>query len=215
MDAAGWGSIKRFPTFKRVTKASQTVAGRRVGRLKHATTCGPASPRRARLPAVDRHKSSRYRARAVTRDSSPPAPALWHQLTAVGLAGLMTWLGWLVRSEAAHDHLHVRPATSSLLAATGKLSGASAAHGTTQTPRWLKLGPLPKDAAPQVPFGTHQHRSLAFDSLAAGQWCGLFAPAALPLPQLTAVAPPLPRLRVAPPRTHWLLLPGRAPPACA
>ena len=144
-----------------------------------------------------------------------PKPVIFHQCTATVLALLMAWLGWFVRSEAAHDHLHVRPAISSLLAAKGKLIGAHALKVTTQTPRWLKLGPVPKDAAPQAPAGPHRHRSLAFDSLAAGQWCGLFTPAALPVLDLPVIAELVPHRLVAPPRTLWLLLPGRAPPVCA
>ena len=127
----------------------------------------------------------------------------------------MAALGWFVRSETAHDHLHVRSAARPLLVTKEILAGAHALKVTTQTPRWLKLGPVPKDAAPQAPAGPHRHRSLAFDSLAAGQWCGLFTPAALPILELPVVVGLMPHRLTAPLRTHWLLLPGRAPPAGA
>lgn len=140
-----------------------------------------------------------------------PKPAILHQVTAALLAVLLAALGWFVRSEAAHDHLHFHP-TATQLAAKGKISVAGAGQITTPAPRWLKLGPAPEDAAPQAPAGPHRHRSVAFDSLAAGQWCGLFAPAALPLPDLPMVAGPVLRPLAAPLRTHWVLLPGRAPP---
>jgi hypothetical protein len=151
----------------------------------------------------------------VTRNSSFPTVTVRHRLTAAVLTVLMAALGWFVRCEAAHDHLHLHPAAKSSLVARGKLAAASAAHVTTQTPRWLKLGPAPKAAAPQGPAGPHRHRSLAFDSLAAGQWCGLFAPTALPVLNLPVVGGLVPHRLVTPPRTHWVLLPGRAPPVCA
>ncbi|NBR85475.1 MAG: hypothetical protein EB141_13125 [Verrucomicrobia bacterium] len=144
-----------------------------------------------------------------------PKPAIFHQFTALVLAAQIVWLGWFIRSEAAHDHLHVQPVVKSSHAAKGKLTGAMAAHVITLTPRWLKLVPLPKDAAPHGPAGAHHHRSLGFDSLASGQWCGLFTPAALPVLDMPAAAGLVPHRLVTPLRTHWLLLPGRAPPACA
>jgi hypothetical protein len=141
--------------------------------------------------------------------------AVRHRLTAAVLAVLMAALGWFVRSESAHDHLHFRPTARSSLAAKGKLSGRETSHASTTTPRWLKLGPVPGDAAPPGPAGPHRHRSLAFDSLAAGQWCGLFVPVAVPILDLPAVVGLMPHQLTAPLRTHWLLLPGRAPPVCA
>lgn len=128
---------------------------------------------------------------------------------------LMAALGWFVNSEAAHDHLHFHPAAKASLGAKNKLADKQASRVTTQTPRWLKLGPPPKNAAPPVPAGPHRHRSLAFDSLAAGQWCGLFTPAALPILELPVVVGLMSHQLPAPLRTHWVLLPGRAPPVCA
>ncbi|MEQ2005199.1 MAG: hypothetical protein ABMA26_00260 [Limisphaerales bacterium] len=150
----------------------------------------------------------------MARHSKSSAGPAWHRLTAAVLATMMAWLGWFVRSETAHDHLHFHPVAKSQLIANGKLSAAHSLGFTTQTPRWLKVGPAPERSTPPAPTGPHHHRSLAFDSLAAGLWCGLFTPAALPvldLPVVTGmVQPPL----VAPLRTQWLLLPGRAPPVC-
>lgn len=134
----------------------------------------------------------------------------------------MAWLGWFLRSESAHDHLHVHASPAqALLAGQRTLKPDGSANFTrngqtftTQAPRWLKLAPAPADLPP-LPTGPHRHRSLAFDSLAGGQWCGLFAPAALPVLDLPALAGLVPPPVVAPLRSHWRLLPGRAPPVCA
>ncbi|PAW86435.1 MAG: hypothetical protein B9S33_08015 [Pedosphaera sp. Tous-C6FEB] len=147
----------------------------------------------------------------MTRNFTSTAVGVRHQLTAAVLAVLMSALGWFVRSEAAHDHLHFHPVAKSSFA----VSGGVVAHVITKTPRWLKLGPVPKDASAPEPAGSHRHRSLAFDSLAAGQWCSLFTPAALPVLDLPVVAGPVPHRLVALLSPHWTLLPGRAPPACA
>ncbi len=144
-----------------------------------------------------------------------PKLAIVHRFTAAVLAAMMACLGWFVRSETAHDHLHVHPAAKSQLVAKGKLSGTQPQAFTTQAPRWLKLAPAPADSPAPVPAGPHRHRSVAFDSLAAGLWCGLFAPAALPILDLPTVAGLIPHQLAAPLRTHWVLLPGRAPPARA
>ena len=164
---------------------------------------------------VDQRNPSLYKVCAVARNSMTSVIAVRHRLTAAVLAVLMAALGWFVRSESAHDHLHFRPTARSSLAAKGKLSGRETSHASTTTPRWLKLGPVPGDAAPPGPAGPHRHRSLAFDSLAAGQWCGLFVPVAVPILDLPAVVGLMPHQLTAPLRTHWLLLPGRAPPVCA
>lgn len=133
---------------------------------------------------------------------------------------MLALLGWFVRSESAHDFLHFHPSPAhSLLAGQNALkrdaSGKVGRNGpvfTTQTPRWLKLGPAPADSQSKVPAGPHRHHSVAFDSLAAGLWCGLFAPAAVPILDLPTRTSLVPHRIVALPRTHWLLLPGRGPP---
>jgi hypothetical protein len=144
-----------------------------------------------------------------------PKLTILHQGTAALLAMLMAWLGWFVRSETAHNHLHFHPPATPHLVAKGKLAGAHTQAFTTQAPRWLKLAPAPADSPSPAPAGPHRHRSVAFDSLAAGLWCGLFAPAAVPILDLPAVVGLIPHPLTAPLRTHWVLLPGRAPPACA
>jgi hypothetical protein len=142
-----------------------------------------------------------------------PHPALLNQLTAAVLAVVMTALGWFLRSETAHDFLHFHPSAVQLArAGQAQLERAGKAV-VTQTPRWLKVAAAPADAPAPTPAGPHRHRSLAFDSLAAGQWCGLFTPAALPTLDLPALAAAVPQRPVALPRVHWRFLPGRAPPA--
>ena len=161
--------------------------------------------------SLDQCSLSFYKVPILMRRFASSACEVQHRLTAAVLTVLMAALGWFVRSEAAHDHLHFHPVANSSFAVSGGVAG----HVITKTPRWLKLGPVPKDASAPEPAGSHRHRSLAFDSLAAGQWCSLFTPAALPVLDLPAVGGPVPHRLVAPPRTHWLLLPGRAPPVCA
>lgn len=127
---------------------------------------------------------------------------------------MMAWLGWFVRSETAHDHLHFHaPAKLSALTGALKQAGSHALAASTKTPRWLKVAPAPVDS--RVPAGPHRHRDASFDSLAAGLWCGLFAPAVVPVPNLSALAATLRPLPAPPDRLEWLLLPGRAPPALA
>ncbi|NBV22826.1 MAG: hypothetical protein EBS05_13035 [Proteobacteria bacterium] len=141
-----------------------------------------------------------------------PRPAKPNQFTAAVLTVLMAALGWFVHSEVAHDHLHVHPAKGARFTGGMRHSGQPMAGVVTLTPRWLKLGPAPSDRPFPAPAGPHRHRSLAFDSLAAGQWCGLFTSAALPVLELPVVMGLVPHRSVPPLRTHWVLLPGRAPP---
>lgn len=144
-----------------------------------------------------------------------PKPVLLNRLTAAVLAVVMAALGWFLRSEAAHDFLHFHPSAVELARAGKAQLEREAKAPVTQTPRWLKVAAAPTDVPLPAPAGPHRHRSLTFDSLAAGQWCGLFTPAALPALDLPALAAAIPQRLVALPHVHWLLLPGRAPPAWA
>ncbi len=143
------------------------------------------------------------------------ARQLSHRLTAAVLAVLMAALGWFVRSEAAHDHLHVHGSTAQLVDASLAQLARDGRVVVTQKPRWLKVAAAPREGTAPKPAGAHHHRSIAFDSLAAGQWCGLFTPAVLPMLDRPTVAVAAPLRLVPLPSPHWTLLHGRAPPACA
>jgi hypothetical protein len=144
-----------------------------------------------------------------------PKPVFFHQLIATLLAVVMAALGWFLRSETAHDFLHFHPSAAQLARAGKAQLAREGKSVVTQTPRWLKVTAAPREGTAPKPAGAHHHRSIAFDSLAAGQWCGLFTPAVLPMLDRPTVAVAAPLRLVPLPSPHWTLLHGRAPPACA
>lgn len=165
--------------------------------------------------SLDHCRLSFYKVPILMHGVASSAREIQHRLTAVVLAVLMAALGWFVRSEAAHDHLHVHSSAAQLAGASLAQFARDGRVVVTQKPRWLKVAAAPGEGSAPKPAGAHHHRSVAFDSLAAGQWCGLFTPAVLPLLDRPTVAVAAPLRHVPLPSPHWTLLPGRAPPACA
>ncbi|MBM3831375.1 MAG: hypothetical protein FJ406_12685 [Verrucomicrobia bacterium] len=139
-------------------------------------------------------------------------PAHLNQFTAAVLAVVMTAMGWFLRSETAHDFLHVHATAAQLARSSAAQLAREGKAVVTQTPRWLKVVAAPAETPVPAPAGPHQHRSFAFDSLASGGWSGLFAPVEVPVPNLTAVTVAPSFLSAEPHGSAWLLAPGRAPP---